>query len=124
MKQGRLSLKPELEQVVNISECLLPQARKHYEELFGAPVLDDYAMGECLFLSNGCPTSGGMHVNADWAILEVVDEENRQVAGRHQERKVLITNLANFAAADDSLRNRRSADDGRPSRAAAAARCR
>jgi phenylacetate-coenzyme A ligase PaaK-like adenylate-forming protein len=96
IEQGRLSLKPELEQVVNISECLLPQARKHYEQVFGAPILDDYAMGECLFLSNGCPTSGGMHVNADWAILEVVDEDNRPVPDGEMGAKVLITNLGNF----------------------------
>jgi phenylacetate-coenzyme A ligase PaaK-like adenylate-forming protein len=96
IEEGRLSLKPELEQVVNISECLLPQARERYVELFGAPVLDDYAMGECLFLSNGCPTSGGMHVNADWAILEVVDEENREVPAGTRGAKVLITNLANL----------------------------
>jgi phenylacetate-coenzyme A ligase PaaK-like adenylate-forming protein len=96
IEQGRLTLKPDLEQVVNISECLLPQAREHYERVFGAPILDDYAMGECLFLSNGCPTSGGMHVNADWAILEVVDEENRRVPSGTQGAKVLITNLANL----------------------------
>jgi phenylacetate-CoA ligase len=96
IEQGSLSLKPELEQVVNISECLLPQARERYERLFGAPILDDYAMGECLFLSNGCPTSGGMHVNADWAILEVVDEENREVPAGTPGAKILITNLANW----------------------------
>jgi phenylacetate-coenzyme A ligase PaaK-like adenylate-forming protein len=96
IEDGRLSLKPELEQVVNISECLLPQAREHYQEVFGAPILDDYAMGECLFLSNGCPTSGGMHVNADWAIVEVVDEENQPVPNGTKGTKVLLTNLANM----------------------------
>jgi phenylacetate-coenzyme A ligase PaaK-like adenylate-forming protein len=92
---GRLTLKPELEQVVNISERLMPKARKHYEKVFGAPVLDDYAMGECLFLSNGCRTGGGMHVNADWAILEVVDEQNRPVPDGKKGSKALVTNLAN-----------------------------
>ena len=96
IEQGRLTLKPELEQVVNISECLLPHARERYEQIFGAPILDDYAMGECLFLSNGCPTSGGMHVNADWAIVENVDEDNRPVADGETGSKVLITNLANL----------------------------
>ncbi len=95
-ESGRLTLKPELEQVVNISERLMPQARKHYIEVFGAPVLDDYAMGECLFLTNGCGATGGMHVNADWAILEVVDDENRPVPDGTKGAKVLITNLANY----------------------------
>jgi phenylacetate-coenzyme A ligase PaaK-like adenylate-forming protein len=97
IEAGQLNLKPELEQVTNISECLLPQVREEYERVFGAPVLDDYAMGECLFLSNGCLTSGGMHVNADWAILEVVDKNNRPVASGEQGAKVLLTNLANWA---------------------------
>jgi phenylacetate-coenzyme A ligase PaaK-like adenylate-forming protein len=95
VEQGNLDLKPQLKQVVNISERLMPKTRRHYEEIFGAPVLDDYGMGECMFLTNGCPKSGGMHVNADWSILEVVDENNQPVPAGKQGAKVLITNLAN-----------------------------
>jgi phenylacetate-coenzyme A ligase PaaK-like adenylate-forming protein len=94
-EEGELDLKPELQQVVNISERLLPEAREHYGKVFDAPILNDYAMGECLFLTNGCLTSGGMHVNADWAILEVVDEDNRPVPDGEKGAKVLVTNLAN-----------------------------
>jgi phenylacetate-coenzyme A ligase PaaK-like adenylate-forming protein len=36
-----------------------------------------------------------MHVNADWAILEVVDEEYRPVPDGEKGSKVLVTNLAN-----------------------------
>jgi phenylacetate-coenzyme A ligase PaaK-like adenylate-forming protein len=96
IEAGRLTLKPELQQVVNISERMLPQARKRYAEVFGTPILDDYAMGECLFLTNGCGKTGGMHVNADWAILEVVDERNRPVPAVKKGAKVLLTNLANY----------------------------
>lgn len=92
---GKLSLKPELRQIVNISEPLMPPAKKRYSELFDAPILDDYAMGECLFLSNGCKTSGGMHINSDWAILENVDEDYQPVPTGEKGAKVLITNLAN-----------------------------
>jgi phenylacetate-CoA ligase len=94
IETGRLSL-PDLEQVVNISERLMPQAREHYKCVFGTPVLDNYSMGECLFLANGCPTSGGMHINADWALLEVVDENNKPVQHGEKGAKVLVTNLAN-----------------------------
>lgn len=96
IESGRVSLKPELEEVVNISERLMPQAREHYVEIFGAPVLDNYSMGECLFLTNGCTKSHGMHVNADWALLEVVDENNQPVPDGETGAKVLITNLANY----------------------------
>jgi phenylacetate-coenzyme A ligase PaaK-like adenylate-forming protein len=96
VEAGRINLKPELKQVVNISERLMPQARKHYEEVFGAPVLDDYGMGECMFLTNGCSATHGMHVNADWAILEVVDKDNQPVPAGKAGAKVLVTNLANY----------------------------
>jgi phenylacetate-coenzyme A ligase PaaK-like adenylate-forming protein len=92
---GHLQLKPHLKQVVNISERLVPQARAHYAEVFGTVILDDYAMGECLFLTNGCIKTGGMHVNADWAILEVVDQKNNPVPDGTKGAKVLLTNLAN-----------------------------
>jgi phenylacetate-CoA ligase len=95
IEAGEFDLKPELQQVVNISERLMPQAREHYGRVFGVPVVNDYAMGECLFLTNGCLTSGGMHVNADWSILEVVDENNQPVPDGEKGAKVLITNLAN-----------------------------
>ena len=95
IEQGRLKL-PKLEQIVSISERLMPKARRHYEKVFDAAILDDYAMGECLFLSNGCLTTGGMHVNADWAILEVVDENNQPVPDGKKGAKVLLTNLSNF----------------------------
>jgi phenylacetate-CoA ligase len=95
IEQGKLKLS-ELQQVVNISERLMPQARRRYQKVFGAPILDDYAMGECLFLSSGCVDTGGMHVNADWAILEVVDEHNQPVPPGKKGAKVLLTNLSNF----------------------------
>src|SRR5262249_3985038 len=38
----------------------------------------------------------GMHVNADWAMLEVVDEQNRPVPNGEKGAKVLVTNLANY----------------------------
>jgi phenylacetate-coenzyme A ligase PaaK-like adenylate-forming protein len=96
IEAGQLTLKPELQQVVNISERLMPQAREHYAEVFGATVLDDYGMGECMFLTNGCRAGGGMHVNADWALLEVVDENNQPVPSGQKGAKVLVTNLANY----------------------------
>jgi phenylacetate-coenzyme A ligase PaaK-like adenylate-forming protein len=88
-------LRPELRQVVTTSETLTERARAQIGEAFGVPVLDNYACGECLFLSNGCPTDPGAHVNADWALLEVVDEAGRAVRPGQPGQKVLLTNLAN-----------------------------
>ena len=94
-RAGELALAPHLEQIVNNSETLTDDARRRIEETFGVPVLDNYALGECTFLSNGCPGQCGAHVNADWAILEVVDDAYRPVAAGSPGKKVLVTNLAN-----------------------------
>jgi phenylacetate-coenzyme A ligase PaaK-like adenylate-forming protein len=52
-------------------------------------------MGECLALSSGCAKFSGSHLNADLAILEVVDETYRPVPAGQQGKKVLVTNLYN-----------------------------
>jgi phenylacetate-CoA ligase len=86
---------PNLRQVVTWSETLTAPARRRIGEAFGVPVMDNYASGECMFLTNGCQAGPGAHVNADWAILEVVDENNRPVPAGQLGHKVLLTNLAN-----------------------------
>lgn len=86
---------PKLRQVVTWSETLTPPARRRIGEAFRVPVMDNYASGECMFLTNGCQSGPGAHVNADWAILEVVDENNQPVPPGQLGHKVLLTNLAN-----------------------------
>jgi phenylacetate-coenzyme A ligase PaaK-like adenylate-forming protein len=95
VEAGRLQLAPELQQVVNNSECLSDAARERISRAFGLHVLNNYATGECPFLTNGCPTDEGAHVNADWSILEVVDDDYNPVPDGQPGRKVLLTNLAN-----------------------------
>jgi len=94
LKNSHLHL-PHLRQVVTWSETLTPKARSRISAAFRSPVMDNYACGECIFMTNGCPTSPGAHVNADWVILEVVDEQNRPVPPGQIGHKVLMTNLAN-----------------------------
>lgn len=86
---------PELQQMVTWSETLTAGARKRIQAAFGVPLLDNYACGECLFLTNGCAAGPGAHINGDWAILEIVDEQNRPVPPGTLGSKVLLTNLAN-----------------------------
>jgi phenylacetate-coenzyme A ligase PaaK-like adenylate-forming protein len=94
-RAAEFRLRPSLRQVVTTSETLTDRNRAVIREAFGVPVLDTYACGECLFLTNGCPAGPGSHVNADWAVLEVVDDDNRPVPPGEAGRKVLLTNLAN-----------------------------
>jgi phenylacetate-coenzyme A ligase PaaK-like adenylate-forming protein len=53
-------------------------------------------MAECMALTTGCPHGAGAHVNADLAVLEVVDEDYRPVPDGVPGAKVLVTNLYNF----------------------------
>jgi len=85
-----------LRQIGSSGEQLTPKARERITAAFGVPVLDHYGTGECLWLSTGCATGGGAHVNADWAILEVVDADYRPVPDGQVGEKVLVTNLANL----------------------------
>jgi phenylacetate-coenzyme A ligase PaaK-like adenylate-forming protein len=92
---GRLRIRDSLKQVVNNSEMLTDRALGRIERAFGHHVMNNYATGECMFLTNACKTDAGAHINADWAILEVVDEKNRPVPAGTTGARVLITNLSN-----------------------------
>jgi phenylacetate-coenzyme A ligase PaaK-like adenylate-forming protein len=94
---GRLALRKTgcLRQITNISEPLPEASAQALERIFGVHVTDEYSMGECLCLSSGCPHFPGSHLNADLAILEVVDNNNQPVPAGVMGSKVLLTNLYN-----------------------------
>jgi len=91
----RLSKVTGLRQVINMSEPLSDGGKHFAAEAFGLPVTDNYATGECMALSTGCLAGHGMHLQADWAILEVVDRHNQPVAAGRSGERVLLTNLYN-----------------------------
>jgi phenylacetate-coenzyme A ligase PaaK-like adenylate-forming protein len=96
---GRLRLRPggRLRQLTNISEPLPGALRQFIEGAFGARVADCYSMAECPALTSGCPLGPGSHVNADLALLEVVDDNYRPVPDGQPGGKVLVTSLYNHA---------------------------
>ena len=94
---GRLKLRSgHLKGLTNTSEPLTPAARAAIERAFGVRVSDWYLMAECLALTTGCPHGNGAHVNADLAVLEVVDDDYRPVPDGRPGSKVLVTNLYNL----------------------------
>jgi len=95
--EGRLHLRELgcLDQITNVAEPLSDEAGARLEKIFGARVADEYALGECMVLSSGCIAGRGAHLNADLAILEVVDEKNQPVPPGTEGSKVLVTNLYN-----------------------------
>jgi len=94
-RSGRLRLRGGLVQITSIAEPLSSSVRETLQNTFAAPVLDIYAMGECIQLSEGCPQFGGSHVNMDLAMLEVVDGDNQPVNPGAAGSRVLVTNLCN-----------------------------
>jgi phenylacetate-CoA ligase len=96
-KEGRLRLRQEgcLRQVVNASGPLHETNRAIIEAAFGLHVVDHYGMAECMALSSGCPRCAGAHLNADLALLEVVDDHGRPVPDGTPGSKVFVTNLYN-----------------------------
>jgi phenylacetate-coenzyme A ligase PaaK-like adenylate-forming protein len=90
--EGRLAL--DLVLAVSVSEWVEPAARRRIEAAFGCPLRDSYAASEFLALGFECP-AGWLHVNADWVVLEPVDEELRPVSPGETSHTTLVTNLAN-----------------------------
>src|SRR2546430_15579661 len=78
-----------------MGEPLSEGAQHLIGEAFGLAVTNNYAMGECMALSIGCPRGHGMHLQADWAVLEVVDGQGNPVPPGQAGDKVFVTNLYN-----------------------------
>ena len=91
-RAGRLAVRPVL--VITSAETLAAEERARIRETFGATVRDQYACSEFMGLAHGCDRDW-LHVNADWAILEPVDEHFQPVPPGRQSHTVLLTNLAN-----------------------------
>jgi phenylacetate-coenzyme A ligase PaaK-like adenylate-forming protein len=91
-RAGRLALAPAL--VWSGGEHLGERARRHIEETFGCPVLNEYGASECLSIAHGC-AHGWLHVNADWVLLEPVEADGRPTPPGKLSHTVLVTNLAN-----------------------------
>lgn len=91
---GRLNIHPVL--VMTSSESLAEEDRERIRGAFGCTLADNYGCSEFVALATGCK-HGWLHVNADWVILEPVDEHLNPVQPGQPSHTVLITNLINRA---------------------------
>lgn len=87
----------QLKYMTSSSEELSEGSRQRIEARFKAPVFDHYGAGECLVMADSCAACRKLHVNADWSIVEVVDNDYQPVPAGTTGTKVLVTNLANYA---------------------------
>jgi phenylacetate-coenzyme A ligase PaaK-like adenylate-forming protein len=90
---GRLHIKPVI--AIGSGEWLGKASREHITSAFGCPVHSAYAASECQSIGWDCE-QGWLHVNADWVILEAVDEAYRPIPAGQPSHTVLLTNLANY----------------------------
>jgi phenylacetate-coenzyme A ligase PaaK-like adenylate-forming protein len=91
-KSGRLRIHPLL--AVAAGEGLAADAGADIEAALGCRVTVRYLASEALALTSRC-RQGLLHVNADWNIVEPVDDVFRPVPAGELSHTVLVTNLAN-----------------------------
>ncbi len=91
-KAGRLRIHPLL--AVASGESLAAHAAAEIEAALGCRVTVRYLASEALALTSRC-RQGLLHVNADWNIVEPVDDAFRPVPPGELSHTVLVTNLAN-----------------------------
>jgi phenylacetate-CoA ligase len=89
---GRLHIAPHA--LWTGGETLTPCLQRTLGERLHAPVRNSYGASECLTIAGEC-RCGRMHLNADWVILEPVDERGRPLPEGQAGATTLLTNLAN-----------------------------
>ncbi len=89
---GRLNIHPVL--VMTSSESLAAEDRERIRRAFGCTVADNYGCSEFVAIAAGCK-EGWLHVNADWVILEPVNEQMQPAQPGQPSHSVLLTNLVN-----------------------------
>ncbi|MDM0073739.1 phenylacetate--CoA ligase family protein [Variovorax sp. J2P1-59] len=75
-------------------EDLSAATREYLQQALDCRVANSYGASEFLALASEC-RFGNLHLNSDWAILESVDEQGREVPAGEAGATALLTNLAN-----------------------------
>lgn len=93
---GRGISLPTVRSVITSAETLYPHHRGVIEQAFGCEVFNRYASRETALEVQECERHEGMHISIDTAILEVVDDQDRE-ADEGTSGRLLVTDLTNFA---------------------------
>lgn len=90
--RGALTFRPR--EIWTGGETLGMAARRHIERVLACSVRNSFGASEFLSMGWECG-HGRMHLNADWVILEPVDEHGRVVPPGRMSHSCLLTHLAN-----------------------------
>ncbi|MEA3431783.1 MAG: phenylacetate--CoA ligase family protein [candidate division WOR-3 bacterium] len=95
IQDNNLKLDFQPKAIFTTAEKLFDKQRTLIEEVLGVKVFDNYGLNDGGISACECEQHCGMHINTERAILEVVDDEGRQII--NQEGKILATSLYNYA---------------------------
>ena len=87
---------PRLRQILTIAELLKPEVRDLAREAWGVAIADVYSTRDAGYVALQCPAFDHYHVQAEAAMVEVLDEAGRPCRPGETGR-VVITPLHNFA---------------------------
>jgi len=85
-----------LKAVFTSSEPLLPIQRETIEKAFCCKVFDFYGMAERVVFATECEHHNGLHLNLDYSIVEITDEDGYPVPSGRTGR-IVATSLHNYA---------------------------
>ncbi len=89
-------LRLPLEQITSIGTVLTDDIRQACFSAFGTRPIDQYGAQETGLLASECPWCGHMHVNAETALVEILDDAGAPVAPGATGR-VVVTPFYNYA---------------------------
>ena len=108
LDEGITDLRPNF--VITIGEVADPRTRDAIARAFNAPTYDLYGSWEGGMMAWECPNCEGYHINADWVIVELLEDGVPVQPG--EEGDVVITNLHNhdtpfirYAQGDRAIRH-------------------
>ena len=87
---------PNIRSVTTLAEVLQPEVREACREAWGVPVVDMYSAQETGYMALQCPDHEHYHVQAESALVEVLDDRGNP-SGPGQVGRVVVTPLHNFA---------------------------
>ena len=80
--------------IISYTEELLPDTRRYLERVFQAPVFNYYACNELGPIAQECEFHDGLHVNSEWAYVEIENQDNKHVSGE-EAGDVVLTDFEN-----------------------------
>ena len=93
-RQGISTISPRF--LISGAELIDPGSRKFIEQVFDAPLYDQYACVEFERIAWQCQEKDGYHIDADSLIVQFVDAHGEEVAPG-EEGEIVCTSLSNFA---------------------------